>query len=138
MLATVALTLALTMPLPQAPEPCVPVSVVQRIIVQPPYHAPTKALLWSGTALAMMDVSRSMYEIGASRAYEQNPILRPVQNRPEAFALAKFAGYAAVTSFLLHIKPKHPKAALWGAIAYNVIGTAIVVRNYRTAHASPR
>lgn len=132
MLPELALTLALTLPIP-AQEPCVPVSVVQNILAKPPHDGATKALLWSGSALAMMDLSRSMYEIGAGRAYEANPAMAHLQRQPEAFALAKFAGYAVVTGAILAIKPKHPKAALWGAILYNAISAGVVIHNYRTS-----
>lgn len=98
-----------------------------------PWETGTTVLLWTGGAIGAMDISRSMYEIGAGRAYETNPLLAPFVDVPEGFAAAKLAGNAAVTTFLYYVKKKNPKAAFWGAVAYNVIGAAVVAHNWRTA-----
>mgnify|MGYP001596335668 FL=1 len=89
-----------------------------------------------GVVLGTADIARTAYEIGAKRAYERNPLLAPVSDRPELFAVVKSSADAAVVWYLLSQREKHPKTTLVAAWLWVGMRAAIVWHNYRTVVAA--
>ena len=129
-----ALSLLVTLALGPMQEPTVPVSVVQDIVdAQDHGDGVLKGLLWASAMAGVADLSRSMFEFGAKRAVEANPLLRPYQDRPEVFALLKGAADSAVLYGLWRIGKKNRRGAILGAALYLGARVAVCVHNYRTA-----
>lgn len=133
-LAALPLLVALTLGPAPAQEPSVPVSVVQDIVdAQDHGDGVLKGLLWASAMAGVADLSRSMFEFGAKRAVEANPLLRPYQDRPEVFALLKGAADSVVIYGLWRIGTKNRRGAILGAALYLGARVAVCVHNYRTA-----
>jgi hypothetical protein len=97
------------------------------------YDISTKIGLTAGGILSAMDLGRTMYELGAKTAYEQNPFLAPLSEQPELFAAVKLSIDAAVAGYILYVKDKHPRLAM--AVTYLWVGAKAVVvyLNYKTS-----
>ena len=89
-----------------------------------------------GAVLGVADISRTMFELGAKRAYERNPLLAPVQDQPELFAVVKSSADAAVVWYLLARRETRPKTTLVATWLWVGMRTAVVWHNYRTVVAA--
>ena len=91
------------------------------------------ALLATSFVLHGMDNSVSMYRFGQDpqRFREANPLLRPLQNQPEAFGAVKMGMATGINWFLLEQHKKHPKLVVASLIINNSLMLVVVGRNAR-------
>ena len=92
------------------------------------------AMIVTNVTLNGIDTAQSMYLFGKDpqRFREANPLLRPLQQNPEAFAVVKMGTAAAIDLFLLHMDRKHPhsKPLKIASVLLN-LGTGFVVLSNR-------
>jgi hypothetical protein len=80
-----------------------------------------------------IDLSGSMFRFGKDpgRYYEANPLFRPLQDRPEAFAVAKMAFATAINGYLLTHQKTKPHFVRYALIAENAAMLYVVIHNER-------
>ncbi len=77
------------------------------------------------------DIATSMYLRGSDPIHyrEANPLLRPFQDTPIAFAVAKMGVAVAASAALLRIHHSHPRAAFWTACGTTALISYVAFRN---------
>lgn len=107
------------------------------LFVAAPVSAQTRHDGWLHLALGAYmtaqgaDLATSCYAFGRGGFRETNPLLRPLQDKPVAFAIAKM-GIASVTSYgLVRLHRTRPKTALVLAVAGTSLFSVIAVHNSR-------
>ena len=136
MLAELAATLALTLPLPQVipacPQGCVSVAVVQRVVETT--QDKLKPMRWALSAYGIasaVDRSTTVSCISTGACQEVG-VMKFANDHPGTFAAVGAGIDLAVGWSLYRLAPKHPKIAFWTTIALTAFKTAVVMRN---AHA---
>lgn len=98
---------------------------------QAPHAWPLHLSLASSITAEAADLSVSMYSFGRGGFREANPVLRPLQDRPIQFAIAKMGTAAGASYLFVRIHDKHPRWAVALSIANTVLKSYIAVRNQR-------
>jgi hypothetical protein len=135
MVVEALVTLALTLPLPQAvpvcPQGCVSVAVVQRVVETA--QDKLKPMRWALSAYGVasaVDRSTTVSCI-ATGACEEVGVLRFANDHPGTFAAVGASIDVAVGWGLYKLAPKRPKLAFWTTIALTAFKVGVVIRNAR-------
>ena len=96
---------------------------------QEPHRWPLHLALGASITADGADLATSAYAFGRGGFREANPVLRPFQDRPIPFAIAKMGSAAGMSYLLVRLYAKHPRWALALAITNTALKSYIAVRN---------
>ena len=110
-----------------------PVLALLLLLLAAPCAAQSKVSvgLAAYVSLSAVDLAQTQRALGTGRYREANPAMAWA-TKPEAMAVVKVAGTAAVVTAALKLRKSHPKAALALAVGACVVQGAVVAHNART------
>lgn len=95
-----------------------------------PRHTKMQARgFWAFGLVQMVDISQSMYLFGQRKAVELNPLLAPLQDRPEAFAAVKWTVAGAGAFAAWNQFERGNRKAGWTILIGGIAANAVVIAN---------
>jgi hypothetical protein len=88
-------------------------------------------LLAASLAAHGAELALTMAARGADRAsvHELNPVLAPLVDRPAIFGAVSMGSAVALSAYLLHVAPHHPRLVKGVAVALVVLETSAAIHN---------